>query len=58
MDRCKACNNLGWLLAIVDDKDGESYCIQKCDDCRTFDSDNEAVRFVAKIASNGVIDSN
>jgi hypothetical protein len=49
MTDCPDCKGHGWLLAAIDG-DPDDLSIERCDNCRRFDSDNEANQFVAKLA--------
>jgi signal recognition particle GTPase len=48
--QCSACDGKGWLLA---DNDEHGLRIEKCDSCLRFQSDEEAVTFVAVKAATG-----
>jgi hypothetical protein len=47
---CEACGGKGWLLAENDD---HGLRIERCDGCKAFDSDDEAVKHVANLAAGG-----
>lgn len=46
---CEACKRAGWLLA---DNSDHGLRIERCDACEQFDSDENAVRYVAGLAEH------
>lgn len=44
---CSSCTGHGWILA---DNDVHGLRIERCDDCGQFDTDEQAVKHVARLA--------